>query len=247
MPTVLVPIRSDNAYWGFSKEVVPGTPVAPSVFPRWQDGSSLEYDLKMEEIWEGDGSRRLSQLVKNQQGVKIKLTIMPRMNEIGFFEMLAMGASSDTITTASPSTTLSAGATGGTSTSLSVAANTGLTGTGNIQMVVGQGTATVETATLTLPVTGGGPYVLAVAASYNGGKIANNHSSADTIASVATANTAFTSGASAGATTIIVGNNNGLTGSGTASVVLSPGTANEEIVTITTPGTRSEEHTSELQ
>lgn len=238
MPVIVIsPIRDDNSYFAFAKELNPGTPVAPSIFPRWQDGSNIQIDMKAEDVWEGDGSRRLSQVVKNQQLVKIKLVFLPRMNEIGFFESLALGANSDTITTVAPSTTLSASVTGGTSTSVTVPVNTGLTGAGTIQMLVGAGTATAETVPFTLPATGAGPYTLAVASSYNGGKLKNNHSSADPIASIATVNTSIAAGSTAGATTIQLASNAGLTGSGTSAVVLSPGTANEEIVSLVTPGT----------
>lgn len=237
MPVVIVPIRNDNSYFGFAKETTPGTPVAPSLFPRWQDGSTITIELKAEDVWEGDGTRRLSQIVKNQQYVKLKLVVLPRMNEIGFFESLALGANSDTVTTVAPSTTLSAGVTGGTSTSVTVPVNTGLTGAGTIQMLVGAGTATAETVPFTLPATGAGPYTLTVAASYNGGKLKNNHSSADPIASIATVNTSVAATSTVGATTIQLANNAGLTGSGTSAVVLSPGTANEEIASLVTPGT----------
>src|SRR5437763_1586630 len=104
MPTVISAIRGDNAYFGFAQEATAGTPVAPIWFPRWVDGS-IEYDLKTEEVYEGDGTRRASQLVKNQQMIKIKLKCYPRMNELGAIEKMTMGSGSDTITTASPSTT----------------------------------------------------------------------------------------------------------------------------------------------
>jgi hypothetical protein len=72
---LIQPIRSDNAYFGFAKETIPGNPVAPYIFPRWEDGSSAEIDVKMEDLWEGDASRHLSGLVKNESSVKFKLTV----------------------------------------------------------------------------------------------------------------------------------------------------------------------------
>ena len=168
MAVVITPIRSDNAYFGLGKEVTPGTPVAPTYFPRWEDGSKIEIDCKIEEIWEGDGSRHLSLAVKNLQMVKIKLVCRPRANEMGFLEMLAMGTGSDAYTAPTTNTTLSSASSVG-ATTISVAANTGLTGSTQLPLVLGTGLATEEIALFLPPVTGAGPYTLNVAAAYNGG------------------------------------------------------------------------------
>ncbi len=166
--TVIVPIRADSAYFGISKEVVPGTPAAPVWFPRWMDGSNIEIDLKAEDVWEGDGSRRLSQIVKNRQMVKIKLTCSPRMNEVGFLEEATQGTGSDTYTAPTVATTLSALTAVG-ATSITVAANTGLTGAGTIALIINPGATNEEIALFNVPATGVGPYTLTVAAAYNGG------------------------------------------------------------------------------
>jgi len=231
MATVIVPIRSDNAYVGFAQEATAGTPVAPTWFPRWVD-LSIEYDMKAEEVMEGDGTRHVSQLVKNQQMVKIKYKCYPRMNEMGAIEKQVMGTGGDTITTATPSSTSTGSVTGGTSTSITLTSGTGFAATGQsgtFQMLVGAGTTADpwEVVTFTAPVSGA---VLTVAATYNGGKFKSNHPSGTTVASIATVNTSFTNSPSAGGTTIQVGNQIGI--SGTPAVVLSPGTANEEIVTL---------------
>lgn len=168
MTTVIVPIRSDNAYFGLAKEITPGTPQAPIWFPRWFDGSSIEVNAKMEDVKEGDGTRRDSQIIKNGQEVKIKLVCSPRMNELGFLEEAAMGAGSDSYTPPTVSTTLSAGTAIG-ATSISVAANTGLAGTGTIGLILDAGTAAEEIALFNLPATGVGPYTLTVASTYNNG------------------------------------------------------------------------------
>lgn len=233
---VIKPIRDDNAYFGLALETTPGTPVAPHIFPRWQDGSSLEFALKAEDIYEGDGSRRLSQVVKNQQKVTIKLSVLPRVNELAFFEKLAMGSLSDQIQTTTPTTTLSNSPTAG-ATSVQVASNTGLTGSGTIQMLLSPGTPNQETATFSLPATGSStPYTLTVA---NAGTLQNAHSSGDTIASVAAVNTSVSAAATAGGTSVTLASNVGLTGASPVPVVLSAGTANEEVVSLNCPGTGS--------
>jgi hypothetical protein len=182
---VLVPIRSDNSYFGWAKETTPGIPVAPSIFPRWMDGSSVEIDLAAGDIWEGDGSRRLSLIVKNRQMVKIKVAFTPRANELGYFENACMGAGSDSYVAPAVNTTLSSGTLVG-ATSITVASNTGLTGTGTIALVIGAGTTSEEIAIFTLPATGGSaPYTLTVSNTYNGGALKQAHTSGSTAQSPA--------------------------------------------------------------
>lgn len=183
---LIVPIRSNNAYIGIGKQTTSGVAVAPTLFPRWLDGTKYEIAMKEERILEGDGTRRASQVIKNQQTVKITLVCSPRPIEVGFLETAALGASSDAVTAASVATTLSSASIVG-ATSISVAANTGLTGVSPIALVLGAGTASEEIALFAPPVTGAGPYTLNVASSYNGGnglKLA--HASASTVGSPTT-------------------------------------------------------------
>lgn len=165
--TTINAIRSDNAYIGLGKQSSGGTAVAPSLFPRWIS-LSIEIDSKMEDVWEGDSTRRLSVIIKNLQMVKIKFTAALRAIELGFIEAAAMGASSDTYTAPTVNTTLSSNSIIG-ATSISVAANTGLTGSTVIPLVIDAGTATEEIALFAPPVTGAGPYSLPVSNTYNGG------------------------------------------------------------------------------
>jgi hypothetical protein len=231
MPVIPISIRDDNSYFSFVQQAVPGTPQAPIWFPRWVDGS-IEYDLKTEEVYEGDGTRRASQLVKNQQMLKIKLKCYPRMNELGALEKMIMGTGADTITTSTPTSTSTGAVTGGSSTSITLTPGTGFAATGQsgtFIMLVGVGTTAdpYEAVTFTAPVSGA---VLTVAAGYNGGKFKSSHPSGTTVASIATINTSITSALTAGGTTVPVGNQLGI--SGTPVVVLSPGTSNEEFVTL---------------
>lgn len=186
MTTVIVPTREDNFYIGFAKETTPGTPVAPSIFPRWMDGTSLAIDTTIEVIKEGDGTRRNSTVIKNGQKVTIKLTAWLRPNELGFFESAALGSGSDSYTAPTVSTTLSSSSVVG-ATSISVAANAGLTGSTVIPLVIDAGLATEEIALFAPPATGAGPYTLNVSNTYNGGnglKVA--HSSGHAVQSAAT-------------------------------------------------------------
>lgn len=173
----IVPIREDNAYVGIAKQGSQGSPSAPTNFVRWLDGTKLEFGMKTAEVWEGDGSRHVSQLIKENQMVKVTVKFNPRPVELGFFEAASLGTNSDTFTTATVSTTVSANTSSG-ATAITVPVNTGLTGSGTITLVVGAGTANEEIATFNLPVTGVGPYTLTVA---NSGTLKKAHSTSDVI------------------------------------------------------------------
>src|SRR5262249_19480217 len=119
MPTV--PIRADNAYVGIAQQASQGTAVPPVTFPRWMEGSSIEWDGKFEDVWEGDGSRRLSLIIRNLNQVKIKLVCTPRPNELALLEKAAQGSGADALTTTTPTTTTTATITANVSTSVTLA------------------------------------------------------------------------------------------------------------------------------
>lgn len=173
----IIPIRADNAYVGMALQSLQGTPVAPNYFFRWLDGTKMEFDLKTTEVWEGDGTRHLSQIIKSHQMVKATIKLHPRPIELGFLESAALGIGADTFTTAASSTTVSAGTIVG-ATTITVAASTGLPGSGTIPLVVGAGTANEEIATFNMPATGAGPFVLTVSAS---GTLKNIHNTSEIV------------------------------------------------------------------
>jgi len=145
------------------------------------DGTHIEIDAKMEDVLEGDGSWRLSTIVKNHQQVKIKLVAALRAIELGFFETAALGSGGDVYTAPTVNTTLSSNSLLG-ATSISVAANTGLTGSTVIPLVINAGTASEEIALFAPPVTGAGPYSLPVSGTYNGGNgLKQAHSSSNPV------------------------------------------------------------------
>jgi hypothetical protein len=164
-----VPITGRNAYIGFAKQSSQGVGAAPTIFPRWLDGTSIEFDLKTETIEEGDGSRRSSIVIKNMQSAKIKLVVTPRANELGFLETAAMGSGSDVMTPPSISTTLSSQANVGDQQVL-LASNTGLTSNGTAYIVLDPGSSTEEIIPVTTPGSGSGPYTYAIPATYNYGR-----------------------------------------------------------------------------
>lgn len=178
-----LPIRNDNAYFGCAKQSVQGTPVAPSSFFRWLDGSKIDWAVTTKEIREGDTTRRLSQVIKNKQEVKLTTALNPRPIELGLIEQAAMGAGSDAVTPAAVATTLSALTLVG-ATSITVAANTGLTASGTIVLILEPGTVTEEIAIFTIPATGSGPYTLAVSGTYNGGALKLAHANSGVVRAV---------------------------------------------------------------
>ena len=332
---VLIPIRADNAYIGLAKQAAQGTPVAPTYFPRLLDGSTFEVDLAAGELWEVDGSRHLSQLIKNKQSVKFKQVVTPRMNEVALLEQATMGHGADTITLASTlSGTLNAALVANTSTTIvvtgaafsayatpaagtlyltitdptngnetipvtlpatgsastwtftiaasynsgkptlahagsnvltvtvtpvsgtlngAITANSSTTvvvtapvmsafltpASGNIYLMIPDATNGNEIIPCTLPATGTNPYTFTIASTYNSGKAAISHAGSDVLAVMilSSVNSSLTSAAAKGATTISLGSNSNLMAAGTQALILSAGTAREEIVTITTPAT----------
>lgn len=223
----LSPLRSSNAYIGLAKQSVKGTGVTPTLFIRWRDGSGLEPDIKMEDVEEGDTTRRLSAIIKNMQAVKVKLNFDARPIALGFIETAALGAGSDAYTGPTIATTLASvlalGATASTTlngavsaggTSITVTSGTGLTpASGTIPVIIDAGTNVSEIVYLTMAASGTTFTVTAL-------KFA--HASGATVQTTA----GFTLAA-----------NTGLTASNTAlPLVIGAGVATEEFIKINTPG-----------
>jgi len=182
---LIIPLRANNAYIGLGKQSVSGTAVAPTLFPRWLDGTMLQIEMKAEDIWEGDTTRHLSQVIKNQQSVSVKLTCYPRPVEMGFLETAALGVGGDSVTPATVNTTLSASTSIG-ATAITVASNTGLSGSGTISLVIQPGLGTEEVALFNIPATGVGPYTLTVNSGYNSGALKTAHTNSSVVQSATT-------------------------------------------------------------
>lgn len=183
MPTLSIPIRNSNAYVGAAKQSAGGTAAAPSYFFWWEDGTKIDIDMKVEEVKEGDGSRHLSQIIKNAQSAKIHLVIMARPIHAGFLEEAAFGAGSDALTAPVVNTTTTAAITGGTTTAAALSSTTGVPGSGTIALVVDPGLSTEEIALFQCPVSSSN---LSLASTYNGGKFVKSHLNGATIRSAST-------------------------------------------------------------
>lgn len=84
-------------YLGLAKQAAFNTPLAPTVFPRWLDGSGVEPDARFEELPEGDGSQDMSLIFKSKQLWKPKVVFYPRAVEVGHILLAALGSGADTV------------------------------------------------------------------------------------------------------------------------------------------------------
>lgn len=89
-------------YFGLKVQAAFDTPLAPDVFPRWLDGTGVLPELKVEEIFEGDGGRDASLVFKTAQFYKFKLVFYPRPVELGWILLGMFGSGSDAITGTGP-------------------------------------------------------------------------------------------------------------------------------------------------
>jgi hypothetical protein len=184
---VLVPIRADNSYIGLAKQAAQGAAVAPTYFPRILDGSTFEVDLAAGELWEMDGSRHVSQLIKNKQMVKFKQVVTPRMNELALLEQATMGHGSDTISLATTlSGTLHTALTANSSTAI-VVTGAGFSiyatpAAGTLYLTITDPTNGNETIPCTLAATGSAStWTFTIASTYNSGKPMLSHAGSDAL------------------------------------------------------------------
>lgn len=73
------------------------TPLAPTTFPRWLDGSSISPEAKFQEYMEGDGSYDMTLIIKESQMWKGKIVMYARPVTLGVMLAGIFGSGSDTI------------------------------------------------------------------------------------------------------------------------------------------------------
>lgn len=177
----LTPLRGNNAYIGYGKQSAWGTPVAPTWFSRWLDGSGFNADAKVTTEMEGDASPWEILAYKTEQKGMVKVVEYARPQSIGYALQAFLGTGSDTFTAPSISTTFSATIVAG-ATTFSVPVSIGTVGTLALNCTPGYAAANYEVATVDLTTkTGVGPYTYTLAA---GAKFRNGHTSGDAITSV---------------------------------------------------------------
>lgn len=142
-------------YWGFGKEAIKGTPVAPVSFPRWLDGTTIDPKIANERVLEGDGGRDAAFTLKKNQEYHPVINTYARPIEAGALIAAAFGTGCDAVSGSTPtnSTTLSAGTAIGAT---SISSVTTFVGSTIIQIDVA-GISEVRTVTT---VTGAGPFTV---------------------------------------------------------------------------------------
>lgn len=102
-----------RSYIGLTKETTKGTPVAPTSFPRWLDGTTLGPKNSMERVIEGDGGRDAAFSLKKLAENSPSIVTYPRPIEGGLLVAASMGNLSDSVSGSTPTsaTTVASGAT----------------------------------------------------------------------------------------------------------------------------------------
>lgn len=128
MPTIGTTTRDNRHYFGWSKQSVLGTPIAPTQFWRWLEGSDANPEPRMQEVYEGDAGVHINLIYKDAQYWGIRIVEYVRPITAGCAIQALMGNGSDTYTAPTSSTTLAASASAG-ATTIKLTADLGNTGT----------------------------------------------------------------------------------------------------------------------
>lgn len=178
----LTPIRGNDVYIGWTKQAAWGTPLAPTFFWRWLDGSEWNPDRKMTSEREGDTSPFISISWATAQMGLVKIVEYARPITAGCALQAFLGSGSDTYTAPTKSTTLAAAVTLPATTFQSTA-DLGSVGTMAVAIEGGYASTTGEVVNVNLVSrTGTGPYTYTL----NGGaSFARAHSNSGTIVSQA--------------------------------------------------------------
>ncbi len=161
---------SRKFYFALKKQTALDTPAVPDTFFRWIDGTTVEPEMKIEEVYEGDGSRDVSLVFKTGQWWKGKLVAYVRPQELGHLLQAVFGSGADTASVVGVSTTLAASASAGATT----VSSTATFSIGDVVQIGSGGTAEYRTLT---NVSGAGPYTL----TFTGG-LTYAHASGQTVA-----------------------------------------------------------------
>lgn len=176
----LTPIRANDAYVGCGKQSAWGTPVPPTLFPIWLQGSEWGPEVKTASEMQGDASPHKAFLYKTGQYGIVKIVEYARPIGAGYALQGLLGSGSDAYTAPAQTGTLSGAITAG-ATSFSTALNLGNTGTLGMNFTPGLSSLVYETQTVDLTTkTGTGPFTYSLAA---GAKFLYTHGASDPISS----------------------------------------------------------------
>lgn len=176
----LTPIRGNDAYVGYGKQAAWQTPVAPTCFPTWLDGSEWGSEVKVASEMQGDASPHKGFMYKTGQYGMVKIVEYARPIGAGYALQGLLGTGSDTYTAPTQSGTLAAAVLAG-ATSFQTALNLGSTGTLGMNFTPGLTSLVYEAQSVDLTTKSGvGPYTYSLAA---GAKFLYGHALGDAITS----------------------------------------------------------------
>lgn len=177
-------LRKNDAYIGWAKQAAWGTAVAPTSFWRWLPGTAHKPTIKMQSEREGDTQIHVSLGYKVGQYHQIKVVEYGRPITLGCAIQSLFGTGSDSLVTATTSTTVGTGGGVAGGTTLPFTADQGNTGTKSFGVNPGIGNATFEVITIDCTTrSGAGPYVYTLNA---GATLKFAHSAAEVIRSAST-------------------------------------------------------------
>ena len=181
MPTY-VGMRENLFYIGGAKQSSWDTPVSPTWFSRWLDGTDANPEAKIDIMQEGDTSPFKNFGFKSEQHTMIKIVEYMRPQLAGYALQSILGTGSDTYTAPTKTTTLSASLVAGATTIITVA-DLGNTGTLAANVTPGYTSVTYEVVTINLTTRSGiGPYTYSLSGT---GSFTFAHTAGDTVTSVA--------------------------------------------------------------
>lgn len=179
----LATTRENLFYTGWTKQAAWGTPLAPTFFWRWLDGTDVNPDAKFSEEREGDTSPHVSLFYKTTQIWGIKISEYVRPITIGCALEALLGSGSDTFTAPAQSTTLTSPIVAGAN-SFSVTAAIGTSGTQYFNFTPAFAGANYEVTNVNLTSkTGSGPFTYTLVAGYT---FAYAHASSDVVSTAST-------------------------------------------------------------
>jgi hypothetical protein len=175
--------RENLYYLGWGKESTWNTPIAPTNYWRWLDGTDANPERKVNKEREGDTGPFINLVYVSEQHWVVKVVEYVRPITVGCVLQALLGTGSDAYTAPTKSTTLAASIVAG-ATSFQSTADLGNTGTLALNFTPGYASAAYEVQTANLTTrSGAGPYTYSLAGS---GKFTNAHANGDALTSAAT-------------------------------------------------------------
>lgn len=179
----LTPIRGNDAYVGYGKQSVWATPVPPTCYPRWLDGSEWGSEVKVTSEMQGDGSPHKGLMYKTEQYGMVKIVEYAYPIGAGYALQALFGSGSDTYTAPTKSGTLSAAVLAGAN-SFQTSLDLGNVGTLALNFTPGVSSMVYEVQTVDLTTkTGVGPFTYSLSGT---AKFLYAHAMTDVITSAST-------------------------------------------------------------